>query len=173
MSVLPSLVAALERASGECLVLRSGERPHVLAGEVRHDVGANTLSVKAVEALASQILSAQGLKEFSERASVQEVLGVEVPDGSLTARAERVGSEIYVELRRHRRVPKVETVAAPETPIAPEPTVQAEAPASGPADTRETHVAEPIEPPAPGHAETPIPADAPIAADAPVPAEAA
>ena len=57
MSLMPSLCAALERAGGDRLVMRAGERPHVLAGEHRHDVASAVLSVNAVEALAEQILS--------------------------------------------------------------------------------------------------------------------
>lgn len=114
MSVLPSLIAALERAAGDCLVLRSGERPHVIAGETRHDVGTAMLSVKAVDALAVQILSPRGYREFSERSSVEEVLDVQMSDGSLTASAERTSTEIHVELRRHRRrVPEPSAVEVP------------------------------------------------------------
>lgn len=114
MSVLPSLIAALERAAGDCLVLRSGERPHVIANGTRHDVGTATLSAKAVEALAVQILSPRGHREFSERSSVEEVLDVQMSDGSLTASAERTSTEIRVELRRHRRrVPEPSAVEPP------------------------------------------------------------
>jgi twitching motility protein PilT len=128
MSVLPSLIAALERAAGDCLVLRSGERPHVVAGEARHDVGTTVLSVKAVEALAAQILSPDGQKELSDRSSVQEVLNVEVAEGSLTARAERAEDVIYVELRRHRRAPKLAKVDAPVAAVSAD-SHQSEAPA--------------------------------------------
>ena len=65
----------------------------MVAGDIRHDVGTTVLSVKAVEALATQILSPEGQKELAERSSVQEVLGVDMAEGSLIARAERAGDE--------------------------------------------------------------------------------
>ena len=68
MSLMPSLCAALERAGGERLVMRAGERPHVLAGDRRHDVASAILSVNAVEALAEQILSGEGRHELRDRA---------------------------------------------------------------------------------------------------------
>ena len=55
MSLMPSLCAALERVGGERLVMRAGERPHVLAGDRRHDVASAILSVNAVEALAASV----------------------------------------------------------------------------------------------------------------------
>ena len=65
MSLMPSLCAALERAGGERLVMRAGERPHVLAGTRRHDVASAVLSVNAVEALAEQILSVAARQDRS------------------------------------------------------------------------------------------------------------
>ena len=67
MSLMPSLCAALERVGGERLVMRAGERPHVLAGDRRHDVASAILSVNAVEALAEQILSNDGRRELREK----------------------------------------------------------------------------------------------------------
>jgi Tfp pilus assembly pilus retraction ATPase PilT len=98
MSLMPSLCAALERAGGERLVMRAGERPHVLAGARRQDVASAVLSVNAVEALAEQILSGAGRQELSAHGVVTEPVHSESFPHPLTARAERVGDDFSIEL---------------------------------------------------------------------------
>lgn len=98
MSLMPSLCAALERAGGERLVMRAGERPHVLAGSRRHDVASAVLSINAVEALAEQILSPAARQELSANGSATEPVHSESFPHPLTARAERVGDDFCVEL---------------------------------------------------------------------------
>jgi Tfp pilus assembly pilus retraction ATPase PilT len=121
MSLLPSLCAALERAGGQRLVMRAGERPHVLAGERRHDVATAVLSVNAVEALIDQILSSDSRRLLADRGSVEETLNTPAFPQPLTARAERVGDDFCVELI----VRTAEPEPAPEPPplpvIEPEP----------------------------------------------------
>ena len=98
MSLMPSLCAALERVGGERLVMRAGERPHVLAGDRRHDVASAILSVNAVEALAEQILSNDGRRELREKGAVSETIHASSFPHPLMAKAERVGDEVSVEL---------------------------------------------------------------------------
>src|SRR5262245_56631539 len=116
MSLMPSLCAALERVGGERLVMRAGERPHVLAGDRRHDVASAILSVNAVEALAEQILSNEGRQELREKGSISETIQTASFPHPLTAKAERVGDEVSVELIVQRPV-----AAEPEPVAAPEP----------------------------------------------------
>lgn len=113
MSLLPSLCAALERAGGQRLVMRAGERPHVLAGERRHDVATAVLSVNAVEALVDQILSIDSRRLLSEKGSVEEVLTTPAFPRPLTARAERAGDDFCVELLV--TTPEAESEPAPVT----------------------------------------------------------
>jgi Tfp pilus assembly pilus retraction ATPase PilT len=98
MSLMPSLCAALERAGGERLVMRAGERPHVLAGAHRQDVASAVLSINAVEALAEQILSGAGRQELSATGVVSEPVHSESFPHPLTARAERIGDDFSIEL---------------------------------------------------------------------------
>ena len=136
MSLMPSLCAALERVGGERLVMRAGERPHVLAGDRRHDVASAILSVNAVEALAEQILSNDGRRELREKGSVAETIQAASFPHPLTAKAERVGDEVSIELIVQRPAPaEAEPVPALEPQIEaasepePEPTLVAAAPA--------------------------------------------
>jgi Tfp pilus assembly pilus retraction ATPase PilT len=124
MSLMPSLCAALERVGGERLVMRAGERPHVLAGDRRHDVASAILSVNAVEALAEQILSNEGRQELREKGSVSETIQTKSFPHPLTAKAERVGDEVSVELIVQRPAPaepEPVPVPAPEPMVEPEP----------------------------------------------------
>src|SRR6185503_9946467 len=114
MSLMPSLCAALERVGGERLVMRAGERPHVLAGDRRHDVASAILSVNAVEALAEQILSSDGRRELREKGTASETIQAASFPHPLTAKAERVGDEFSIELVVQK------PVAAP-APSDPEP----------------------------------------------------
>lgn len=125
MSLMPSLCAALERAGGERLVMRAGERPHVLAGDRRHDVASAILSVNAVEALAEQILSTEGRHELRERGAVVEMIQAASFPHPLMAKAERVGDEFSIELIVQKAAPApsepepvvVEQVAVEPTPV--------------------------------------------------------
>jgi Tfp pilus assembly pilus retraction ATPase PilT len=114
MSLMPSLCAALERAGGERLVMRAGERPHVLAGDRRHDVASAILSVNAVEALAEQILSSEGRHELRDRGAVVEMIQAPSFPHPLMAKAERVGDEFSIELIVQKSAP---------APSEPEPVV--------------------------------------------------
>ena len=121
MSLLPSLCAALERAGGQRLIMRAGERPHVLAGDRRHDVATAVLSVNAVEALVDQILSSDSRRALAERGSVEEVLNTPAFPQPLTARAERVGDDFCVELLVTTSQPETEPVPVSKPDHEPQP----------------------------------------------------
>jgi Tfp pilus assembly pilus retraction ATPase PilT len=151
MSLMPSLCAALERVGGERLVMRAGERPHVLAGDRRHDVASAILSVNAVEALAEQILSSDGRRDLREKGAVSETIQPASFPHPLTAKAERVGDEFSIELIVQKPVP--EPAASEPEPIATEVAPVEESPepepvAAVPPPVVEHHYSEPtpIEP---------------------------
>lgn len=117
MSVLASLIAALERAGGERLVLRSGETPHVLAGGTRHDLGTTKVSVKALEALTEQLLSPEARREFAENNVAVEPLSDAISPVPLVVGTHRSGDQMRIELRRIR--PATGPAAPPTSTGAP------------------------------------------------------
>jgi Tfp pilus assembly pilus retraction ATPase PilT len=126
MSLMPSLCAALERVGGERLVMRAGERPHVLAGDRRHDVASAILSVNAVEALAEQILSSDSRRELREKGTASETIQAGSFPHPLMAKAERVGDEFSIELVVQMpgalsAPPEPEPVVTEVAPVEPEP----------------------------------------------------
>jgi Tfp pilus assembly pilus retraction ATPase PilT len=128
MSVLASLIAALERANGDRLVLCSGETPHVIAGGTRHDLGTTKASVKALEALTHQILSPEARREFAATNAALEPLSEAISPIPLVVGTHRSGDTIRIELRRLRAptaepspLPAPVPVAADDRPVAPPP----------------------------------------------------
>ena len=114
MDMLPTLCTAMKRAGGDCLVLRTGEPPHVLIGSGRQNVARAILSSHAVEALVSQIFSDAGQKTLKDATRVDERVTVPEAGLTLTARAQREGDQISIELREY--------VAEPTSPaVAPAP----------------------------------------------------
>jgi twitching motility protein PilT len=145
MSVLASLIAALERAGGERLVLRSGETPHVLAGGTRHDLGTTKVSVKALEALTEQLLSPEARREFAANNVAVEPLSDAISPVPLVVGTHRSGDQMRIELRRIRPAtgpaapqasaasPNASAVAQAITAAASEGAAFVEASASAPA----------------------------------------
>jgi Tfp pilus assembly pilus retraction ATPase PilT len=171
MSLMPSLCAALERVGGERLVMRAGERPHVLAGDRRHDVASAVLSVNAVEALAEQILSSDSRRELREKGTVVETIQAPSFPHPLMAKAERVGDEFSIELVVQKTAPAaapsepepavVEAAAVEPAPVPapePEPEPEPEPVAVVPPPVIEHHYSEP----------TPVEAPRPIVHSEPV-----
>ena len=127
MDMLPTLCAAMKRAGGDALVLRTGESPHVLTGNGRQNVARAILSANALEALLTQIFSEGGRQVLRDSGRVVE----EVTAGGLllTAIAGRAPDHVTIELR--------ESVPAPVA-LTPDPE-----PDASPAHELEAAVAEP------------------------------
>jgi twitching motility protein PilT len=135
MDMLPTLCAAMKRAGGDALVLRTGESPHVLTGSGRQNVARAVLSANALEALVTQIFSEAGRQALRDSGQVVE----EVTTGGLvlSASAERTPDHVRIELRESAPAPDVATLSfEPEAVPEPLPVAQSDDIAS----------AEPVEP---------------------------
>src|SRR5690349_17436632 len=114
MDMLPTLCAAMKRAGGDALVLRTGESPHVLTGSGRQNVARAVLSANALEALVAQIFTEAGRQTLRDSGRVVE--DVTVSGGLvLSARGERTSDSVTIELRESTPAP-VEAAPAPEAP---------------------------------------------------------
>jgi twitching motility protein PilT len=124
MSLLGSLIAALELTGAERLVLRSGERPHLVVSNTRHDLGtAGVLTTGALEALTDQVLSVEGKRALAERDLAVEPLPSMLSALPVLVAARRLGHELCIELRCQREPQHSAGVTTLEAPTATFPEV--------------------------------------------------
>ena len=120
MNDLNSLIAVLELTGGARIVLRSDERPHVLVGDTRHELGtAQVTTTSSLEVLADQILSPAGKHALAEqRAAVEPLAG---HDSVIPVRVavRRIGPQMSVELQRNAHSPDTNHVAPTASPVTP------------------------------------------------------
>ncbi len=164
MPLVDSLLTAVVRSDGDALVLHVGEKPYVVAAAGPVELSRQGLGLGAMEGMLAQLLSADALRTLREMGAVEHELE-ERPASTgdrFTVVAARGGDDIWIELRRHRRVAVPVAVAPPEP--APAPAV-ASAPAVAAASAEsESALVEP--------APTAMPAVATVAVDpAPAPAD--
>ena len=124
MDDLNSLMAVLELTGGARIVLRSDERPHVIVGDTRHELGtAQVTTTSALEALADQILSPAGKHALAEqRAAIESILG---RDAVIPVRVavRRIGPQMSVELQRNAQSGDTNHAAPPPAAAMPPVTV--------------------------------------------------
>ena len=122
MDMLPTLCAAMKRAGGDALVLRTGESPHVLTGSARQNVARTVLSANALEALLAQIFSDAARQTLRDTGRVVEQ--VTVSGGLvLNASAGRVADSVTIELRENAPVAIPEPAVPAIEPVAEQPAV--------------------------------------------------
>ena len=129
MPLVDSLLTAVVRSDGDALVLHVGEKPYVVAAGGSVELSRQGLGLGAMEGMLAQLLSADALRALREMGAVEHELD-DRPAASgdrFTVVAARGGDDIWIELRRHRRM-RAAAVAAAAVAVAPEP-VAAVAPA--------------------------------------------
>lgn len=131
MNDLNSLIAVLELTGGARIVLRSDERPHVLVGDTRHELGtAQVTTTSSLEVLADQILSPAGKHALAEqRAAVEPLVGHDfvIP---VRVAVRRIGPQMSVELQRNAHSPDTNHVAPTASPVTPPAVVVGHLPSS-------------------------------------------
>ena len=156
MNLLDSLLDAIVRLDGDALVMHVGEKPYVVTtseatnqfrgplawGQV--ELSTRVLTTDAVSGMLGQILPLDqraALDEFG--ATDYGVTAANHPEERFTIVAARGGDDIWVEMRRHPRVPAAETMApAPEQAIATVPSEPVEQRAAEPAPLEATAAAD-------------------------------
>ena len=155
MNLLDSLLDAIVRLDGDALVMHVGEKPYVVTtseatnqfrgplawGQV--ELSTRVLTTDAVSGMLGQILPLDqraALDEFG--ATDYGVTAANHPEERFTIVAARGGDDIWVEMRRHPRVPAAETMApAPEQAISTVPSEPVEQRAAEPAPLEATAAA--------------------------------
>lgn len=165
MPLVDSLLTAVVRSDGDALVLHVGEKPYVVAASGPVELSRQGLGLGAMEGMLAQLLTADALRALREMGAVEHELDdrAAAAGDRFTVVAARGGDDIWIELRRHRRVAPV---AAPEPVAVPEP-AYVPAPVAVAPEPRPVPVPEPVvapEPAAPVHAYEPAPAVAPVVA---------
>jgi twitching motility protein PilT len=170
MPLVDSLLTAIVRSDGDALVLHVGEKPYVVAATGTVELSRQGLGLGAMEGLLAQLLSADALRGLREMGAVEHELTS--PAGGadrFTVVAARGGDDIWIEVRRHRRVRPTST-AVLDLPAAAPP-LEADSDAAAASATAEVVTGSEAETvvPVPA-AETAAPADA---VDLPAPLAAA
>jgi Tfp pilus assembly pilus retraction ATPase PilT len=126
MSRLSALLTALELTGGARIVLRSDERPHVIVGDTRHELGtAQMPTTTTLETLADQILSPAGKQALAEQRVAVEALVDHDSVLPVRVMVRRIGTQMLVELQRdaqgsenaHPAVATAERVEPIEAPM--------------------------------------------------------
>jgi twitching motility protein PilT len=126
--LVTSLLTAIVRADGDALVLHAGERPYVVAPAGQLELASRALTLEAVKGMLNELLTVEARKSLDEIGAVEYDLGSPAfsPGQSFTVVAARGGDDIWIEIRRHRRVAHAEAPiavasAAPQPAPMPEP----------------------------------------------------
>lgn len=179
MPLVDSLLTAIVRSDGDALVLHVGEKPYVVAAAGSVELSRQGLGLGAMEGLLAQLLTAEALRSLREMGAVEhELTAVPAAGGDrFTVVAARGGDDIWIEVRRHRRVrhrlpvpvPAPELVA-PEPPPTPAEHTPAPEPTADPVEAAPPEM--PAEAPAPALVAEPEPAPVEeVAAPVPEPIE--
>jgi twitching motility protein PilT len=133
MPLVDSLLTAIVRSDGDALVLHVGEKPYVVAATGTVELSRQGLGLGAMEGLLAQLLPAEALRGLREMGAVEHELAASPAGGAdrFTVVAARGGDDIWIEVRRHRRVRPV--TAAVRDLSADAPATSAAHPVAGPA----------------------------------------
>ncbi len=113
---MKSLLSAIVRADGDALVMHVGERPYVVAASGPVELSSKPLTVEVVTGMLNQLLPAEARHALDDLGAVEH----ELPDSPAagadryTVVAARGGDDIWIEVRRHRRM---ERPRVPERPV--------------------------------------------------------
>lgn len=156
MALAESLLTAIVRSDGDALVLHVGERPYVVAASGQVELSSRALTLEAMAGILGQLLSSEAEKALEELGAVEHQLPglAAAPGEQFAVVAARGGNDIWIEIRRQRRVPPPAPapVEQPTVQAPPEPTlvqvagrVRTPMPSPAPPVANASHEEEPIE----------------------------
>ena len=122
MSVVLSLLRAIDRADGEALVMHVGEKPYVVTATGHAELAAKALTIPAMNGMLEQLLPADSRQLLDELGAVEYQLPPQphaAPDIHYSVVAARGGDDIWIEVRRRKVEPEPVVAPVPETQQAP------------------------------------------------------
>lgn len=127
MALVESLLTAIMRADGDALVMHVGEKPYVVTAAGPIELSSQGLNLQAMEGMIAQVLTPDAANTLAEFGAVEhELAGEPSTQDRFTAVVARGGEDVWIEIRRHRRAPVVETDAKPQDAVAAEGETAAE-----------------------------------------------
>ena len=117
MSVVVSLLRAIDRADGEALVMHVGEKPYVVTAKGPAELAAKPLTIPAMTGMLDQLLPPDSRQALDELGAVEYHLPKDEAAAGVhySIVAARGGDDIWIELRRRKEL------AAPEPVLSPTP----------------------------------------------------
>jgi len=100
--LVDSLLSAIVRTDGDVLVLHVGERPYVVAPTRIVPLLSRPLTAQAVNGIVEEVLSPDSLQSLKDVGAVEQELPAVAGPERFTGLAAQCGSEIWLEIRRHR-----------------------------------------------------------------------
>lgn len=120
MTLVDSLLTAMERANGDALVMHVGERPYVITQSRTIDVSTHALGVGAMHGMLVQLLPAEARASLDDLGAVEHALPSR-GSNRFTVVAARGGEDIWIEIRRREIPVENDPVqAAPEMAAMPD-----------------------------------------------------
>jgi twitching motility protein PilT len=127
VSVVVSLLRAIDRADGEALVMHVGEKPYVVTAAGHAELASKVLTIPAMTGMLDQLLPPDSRHALDEVGAVEYQLPPqqESPDTRYNVVAARGGDDIWIEVRRRKEeAPKAAPPAPAPAPAPPPPLVQ-------------------------------------------------
>lgn len=124
MALVRSLLTAIARADGDALVMHVGEKPYVVASAGPIELSTQSMNLQAMSGMLAQLLPLEMQRALTEFGAVEhELPSMPGTNGDrFTVVAARGGDDVWIELRRHRRMHTAESigdVTAPNEQAAP------------------------------------------------------
>jgi twitching motility protein PilT len=113
VSVVLSLLRAIDRADGEALVMHVGEKPYVVTATGHAELAAKALTIPAMTGMLDQLLPPDSRQALDELGAVEYHLPAQLespPDARYSVVAARGGDDIWIEVRRRKAEPEVQAV---------------------------------------------------------------
>lgn len=116
MSVVVSLLRAIDRADGDALVMHVGEKPYVVTASGHAELAANALTVPAMTGMLDQLLPPESRKALNEIGAVEYHLPPDPASPAIrySVVAARGGNDIWIEVRRRKIVEEPVPIAVPQ-----------------------------------------------------------